>query len=105
MENIRVLRMYNPFTLEVYVCDINRMIYNSRHFIDHLAAPHTDNYIIRSVALEDFECIFPEANRDKIECMWDILTEVKGFSVVSNDADKFERYRLTIFNKIWEWCA
>lgn len=104
MENIRVLRM-NGCDGNTYSTDINHMVFDELLFITHLASPHTDNYEIRCISIEDMECIFPEASMEKINQMWDILTYTGGYSVVSDDADKFYKYRLAIFNKIWEWCA
>ena len=104
MENVRVLRM-NDYSGIVYSTDVNHMVLDELSFIIHLANPHTDNYEIRCISFEDMECVFPEANFEKLNQMWDILADIGSYSVVSNDADKFERYRLTIFNKIWEWCA
>ena len=104
MENIRVLRM-KCCGGNVYSTDINHMVFDELAFFVHLACPHTDNYEIRCVNFEDMECIFPEASMEKINQMWDILTYIGSYSVVSDDAEKFDRYRLTIFNKIWEWCA
>ena len=106
MENIRVLRMAktdNEYGTFVY--DINHMVFTLGDFIDHLMVPHTDNYEMRTMWYEEMRCVFPEASQEKIDNIWDILTSMEEYSVISNDPDKFERYRLTIFNKIWEWCA
>ena len=104
MENIRVLRM-NDCDGNVYSTDMNNMVFDELPFIAHLACSHTDNYEIRCINVEDMVCIFPEASMEKINQIWGILTYVGDYSVVSNDMEKFDRYRLTIFNKIWEWCA
>ena len=104
MENIRVLRM-KCYGGNVYSTDTNRMVFDELPFIAYLAEPHTDNYEIRCISFEDMECIFPEASMEKICQMWDILTDTGDYSVISNDPEKFDRYRLTIFNKIWEWCV
>lgn len=104
MENIRVLRM-KGYGGNVYSTDINHMIFDELAFFVHLACPHTDNYEIRCISIDDMEYVFPEASMEKIDHMWNILTDTQSYSVVSNEVNKFERYRLTIFNKIWEWCA
>lgn len=103
MENIRVLRLH-CYGGNVYSTDVNGMVFDELPFIVHLANPHTDNYEIRCVSFEDMECVFPEADIEKINQMWDIITDTGSYSVVSNDLEKFERYRLAIFNKIWDWC-
>ena len=104
MENIRVLRMHDYDGI-IYSTDMNRMVFDELLFVVHLARPHTDNYEIRCINCEDMECVFPEASLEKLNQMWNILADTGNYSVVSDDADKFERYRLAIFNKIWEWCA
>lgn len=104
MENIRVLRMHG-YSGNVYSTDTNRMVFDELPFITHLAKPHTDNYEIRCISIDDMECVFPEASMEKINQMWDILADSGDYSVISNDSEKFDRYRLAIFNKIWEWCA
>ena len=104
MENIRVLRM-KCFGSNIYSTDINSVAFEELSFIAHLAKPHTDNYEIRCISIDDMEYVFPEASIEKIDHMWNILTDTQSYSVISNDVSKFERYRLTIFNKICEWCA